>query len=171
MNSKSQLNICNWLSPNNRQPLFPLEGELLPHQDWHPNEQKSPEVERSTKITLCGLGFSPRGGQFHFIPQAFTEFMLYTAQCVGSAAGDSTTSPAFHPCKSLLGDSKRRAATVTFTPCLTKKSHRETKCKIKHAQTILTTRLGNKVSPQTPPQIQANGQNHKSHKTCIIGIC
>lgn len=163
MNSKSQFNVCNLLPPNNRQPR----DTLLPPQDWHPNEQKSLEIRWGTQITLCGLGFYSRERQLHVIPQTLIESMLYTGQCRRSAARDSTTSPAFHPLKTLLGDSGKRAATVTSSQCLTAKLYRETKCKVKNAKTMLTTKLGDKVAPQTP-QIQDNGRNHQQPQDVSI---
>lgn len=163
MNSKSQFNVCNLLPPNNRQPR----DTLLPPQDWHPNEQKSLEIRWGTQITLCGLGFYSRERQLHVIPQTLIESMLYTGQCRRSATRDSTTSPAFHPLKTLLGDSGKRAATVTSSQCLTAKLYRETKCKVKNAKTMLTTKLGDKVAPQTP-QIQDNGRNHQQPQDVSI---
>lgn len=61
-------------------------------------------------------------------------------------------------CKPCWGHSRKRAATVASSQCLTEKPYRESKCKIRNAQKMVTTKLVTKYPHDPPPaQTQAHG--------------
>lgn len=68
-----------------------------------------------------------------------------------------------HQLKTLLGDSRKRAAAEAPSQRLTEKAHRETQCKIKSAQTVPTAKLSGKAPHG--PQKTSQGRAANSHET------